>query len=50
MTQYNALNLKWSNSQINKLKPGIKSNTEVKFHQILLVILIMRIIFCISYY
>ena len=29
MTQYNALNLKLSNSQLNKLKSGIKNNTEV---------------------
>ena len=29
MTQYNFLNVKLSNSQLNKLKPGIKTNTEV---------------------
>ena len=29
MTQYNFLNVKSSNSQLNKLKPGIKTNTEV---------------------
>ena len=29
MTQYNTLNVKLSNSQINKLKSGIKSDTEV---------------------
>ena len=29
MTQYNALNVKLSNSQLNKLKLGIKSGTEV---------------------
>ena len=29
MTQYNALNLKLSNSQLNTLKSGIKNNTEV---------------------
>ena len=29
MTQYNTLNVKLSNSQLNKLKSGIKSNTEV---------------------
>ena len=29
MTQYNALNVKWSNSQLNKLKSAIKNGTEV---------------------
>ena len=29
MTQYNILNVKWSNSQLNKLKSGIKHGTEV---------------------
>ena len=29
MTQYNALNVKWSNSQLNKLKFGIDIGTEV---------------------
>ena len=29
MTQYNTLNVKLSNSQVNKLKSGIKNNTEV---------------------
>ena len=29
MIQYNTLNLKLSNSQINKLKSGIKNDTEV---------------------
>ena len=29
MTQYNTLYLKLSNSQLNKLKPGIKNGTEV---------------------
>ena len=28
MTQYNTLNLKLSNSQLNKLKYGIKNETE----------------------
>ena len=31
MTQYNALNLKFSSTQFNKLKPGIKNGTEVTF-------------------
>ena len=29
MTQYNTLNVKLSNSQLNKLKSGIKYNTKV---------------------
>ena len=29
MTQYNTLNLKLSNSQLNKLKSGIKNGTEI---------------------
>ena len=29
MTQYNTLNVKFSNSQLNKLKPEIKNGTEV---------------------
>ena len=29
MTRYNTLNIKLSNSQLNKLKSGIKNNTEV---------------------
>ena len=31
MTQYNSLNVKLSNSQLNKLKPAIKNETEVVF-------------------
>ena len=29
MTQYNSLNVKLSNSQVNKLKSGIKNETDV---------------------
>ena len=29
MTQYNTVNLKWSNSQLNKFKSGIKNGTKV---------------------
>ena len=29
MTQYNSLNVKLSNSQLNKLKSGIKNKTEI---------------------
>ena len=31
MTRYNALNVKLSNSQLNKQKLGIKSGTKVTF-------------------
>ena len=52
MTQYNTLNVKLSNSQPNKMKLGIKNGTEVSFnfHQTLLVILMMRIVFRINCY
>ena len=37
MTQYKTLNVKLSNSQLNKLKVGIKIGTEVTFlHKLLL--------------
>ena len=29
MTQYNTLNIKFSNSQLNRLKSGIKNDTQV---------------------
>ena len=31
MTQYNTLNIKLSNSQLNELKSGIKNNIKVTF-------------------
>ena len=31
MTQYNALNVKLSNSQLNQLKSGLTNGTEVTF-------------------
>ena len=34
MTQYNSLNVKLSNSQLNKLKSAIKNETEVVLRQI----------------
>ena len=33
MTQNNTLNVKLSNSQLNKLKSGIKNGAEVNFHR-----------------
>ena len=52
MIQYNALKVKLSISQRNKLKSGIKNDTEIfwKFHRMLMAILMMKMIFCISYY
>ena len=54
MTHYNALNVKLSNSQVSKLRSGVKDGTEISssenLHQMLLVILMMRLIFLISYY
>ena len=32
MTQYNILNVKWSKSELNKLKLGIKNGTQVTLH------------------
>ena len=48
MTQYNTLIVKLSDSQLNKLKSGIKNGTEITlktFYQMLLVILMIKIIF-----
>ena len=45
MTQYNTINVKLSNSKLNKLKSGIENGT-----QMLLVILMMKIVFRISRY
>ena len=50
MTQCNILIVKLSNSQVNKLKSGIKNGTAVTLNQMLLVILMNRIIFSINYY
>ena len=49
MTQYETLNVKLSNLQLNKLKLGIKNSTGVTL-KTLLVILMMKIIFRISCY
>ena len=35
MTQYNSLNVKLSNSQLNKLKSRIKNGTDVVLKQLL---------------
>ena len=48
MTQYNSLNVKLSNPQLNKLDSAIKNETEVVlrlyYHQIWFVILMMTLI------
>ena len=52
MTQYNTLNVKLSNSQLNKLKSGTKHGTEITLklssNVVGDLILMMRIISCIS--
>ena len=52
MTQYNTLNVKISNSKLNKLKYRIKNDNEVtlKLYQMLMVILMMKINFPINCY
>ena len=52
MAKYNALNVKLFNSQLYKLKPRIKNYTEVAliFHQMWVVILMMKLNFNINYY
>ena len=47
MNQYNNLNVTLSSSQFNRIKPGIKTNSEgtSSFHQMWLVILMMALIF-----
>ena len=51
MTQYNSLNVKLSNSQLNKLKSSIKNETDVvlRIHQTWLVIQIIILIFLMNY-
>ena len=49
MTLCNAVNVKLCNSQLNKLELGIKNGTEATCYQMLLVILMMKIIYCMSY-
>ena len=52
MTQYNPLNIKLSDSQINKLKSGIQNGTEValKISPNIAGDSNDKTIFCISYY
>ena len=52
MSQYNTLNVKLLNSQLNELKSGIKKGTEVTLNlsSNVIVILTMGLIFCINYY
>ena len=48
MTQYNSLNVKLSNSQLNKLKPAIKNESEVVL-RLSSSMIIMKLIFLKSY-
>ena len=50
MTQYNNLNVKLSNSELNKLKSGIKHGTEVNLNLSSNVTLMMSLIFHMNYY
>ena len=50
MTQYNTLNVKLSNSQLNMLKSETRNGTEVTLNKMLLKILTMELIFHINYY
>ena len=50
MTQYNTLNVKLSDSQLNKLKSGTKDGTDVIFQQIRLAIIMMKLRFHLNYY
>ena len=52
MAQYNSLNVKLSNSQLNKLKSAIKNETEVVFRSSNMVgnFNDMRLIFHVNYY
>ena len=52
MAQYNSLNVKLSNSQLDKLKSAIKIKTEVvlRLSSNMMVILIIKSIFHMSYY
>ena len=52
MTQYNTLNVKLSNSQLTKLKSGIKNGIGVTLNLSSNVVgdLMMRLIFYINYY
>ena len=45
MNQYNTQNVKLSNSQLNKLKPGIQKGTEAKKNPLFLKMQMMRKIF-----
>ena len=52
MTKYNNLNVKLSDSQLNKLKSAIKNKTEVilKLSSNMIGILMMQLTFLINYY
>ena len=44
MTQYNTLNVKLSNSQLNNLKSGIKNGAEVTLKIVLLVMYLVILV------
>ena len=49
MTEYNKLNVKYSNSKLNKLKYAIKTGTEAILN-LSSEVLMMKLIFHINYY
>ena len=51
MTQYNSVNVKLSNSQLDKLKSAIKNETKavLRLSKSILVTLMMKLIFHINY-
>ena len=49
MTQYNSLNVKLSNLQLNQLKSAIKNETDLVLRLSLLVIQMMKLVFFINY-
>ena len=50
MTQYNRVNVKLSNSQLNKLKPTIKNKTDIVIRiSSNMVILMIKVVFHMKY-
>ena len=50
MAQYNSLNVKLSNWQVNKFKSAIKNENEVVLRLSSNMIVIMKLIFLVNYY
>ena len=51
MTQYNSVNMKLANLQLNKLKSAMKNSTvTLRFSSNILLVLMMKLVFHISYF